>query len=727
MTKELYIKKIDKIKNLLDSNRLADAISKLMKIASVDGDFKSTDALNQIKQTYSYMMHYMIQGIEDESRLTLYSTIKENLYSIADDLLIGNLAVENGNSYFSAMRTVIIQNLSLSDMLKELEDIDNQCSLIDLTNDQNNMHSLQKRKYILCRQIFESVWTSRKNLKINETIFNWICSYKNNKEFSMYLISAICLSLLTYYDSKKLDLLVDIFLADVSESVKAYALVSIILALNFYYQRAQIDTALTPKLKLIENQSCAENRISDVIKVLMHTCDTERAFSKMRDEVIPELMKISPDILKKLGGIDLDENSSLEYNPDWDGILDKNGIGEKMREISDLHAEGADLMMISFSNLKNFHFFSSVDSWFLPFNINHPAISVNSTTRSAFDALNSMGNNMVESDKYSMALALNKMPEDQVKALMSRLNLQIDQMKQMLVEKDKETNTESEFIEATKLFVNQLYRFYKLFSKKDEFTDPFNSVIRFNEIPIIKEILISGDLANISGEYYFKRGYYNNALYWFESTENNMSGDATYWEKRGFSHQKLGDFEAALNAYKKAALLKDPGLWLMRRLGYSALHAGYTNEAAVYYKKALDMDPENFSLLFKTGNVLLAINEVSEALQCFYHANYINPDDARVWRAIAWSELLNGNYEKSDTYYAKLIADNPTANDYMNAGHSKTLGKNLLKASELYKKARNMNPDTFEKDFIADYPTLLQKGMDKLTLDILLDNLIMSE
>ena len=727
MTKELYIKKIDKIKNLLDSNRLADAISKLMKIASVDGDFKSTDALNQIKQTYSYMMHYMIQGVEDESRHTLYTTIKENLYSIADDLLIGNLAVENGNSFFSAMRTVIIQKLSLSDMLKELEDIDNQCSLIDLTKDQKDMQVLQNRRSILCRQIFESVWTSRKNLKINETLFDWICTHKDNKKFSMYLISALCLSLLTYYDSKKLELLVDIYLADLSESVQAYAMVSLLLALNLHFRRAQIDSSLIQKLRLIEAETTSEKRIADVIKVLMHTCDTERAFTKMRDEVIPELMKVSPDILKKLGGADLDENSSFEYNPDWEDILAENGIGEKMKEISDLHAEGADLMMISFSNLKNFHFFSSVDSWFLPFNINHPAISVNSMTREAFDTLNAMGTNMVESDKYSMALALNKMPEDQVKALMSRLNLQIGQMKQILEEKDKLSNIESEYIEATKLFVNQLYRFYKLFNKKEEFTDPFNSVIRFNTIPVIKDILASGDLNNLSGEYYFKRGYYNNALYWFENSENNLSDDATYWEKRGFCYQKLGDYEAALNSYKKAALHKDPGLWLMRRLGYTALNAGYANEAAVYYKKALDMDPENFTLLFKTGNVLLSINEVSEALRCFYHANYINSEDVSVWRAIAWSELLNGNFEKADAYYSKLLAKDPTANDYMNAGHSKTLGKDLLKASEFYKKARNMNPESFEKDFISDYPTLMQKGVDKLTLDILLDNMIMDE
>lgn len=727
MTKELYIKKIDKIKNLLDSNRLADAISQLMKIAAVDGDFKSTDALNQIKQTYSYMMHYMIQGIEDESRKSLYFTIKENLYSIADDLLIGNLTTEDGNSYFSALRTVLMQKLSLSQLFKELEDIDNQLSLGGLLEDQNKIQSLQVRRFILCRQIFEIVWTSRKNNKINEIVRDWILSHDENREFSMYLISAICLSLLTYYDSKKLELLVDIYLANLSETIKAYALVSIILSLNYNYRRAKNDPSFISKLESIKNDYNAENNISDVVKILMHTCDTERAFTKMKDEVLPELMKISPDIIKKLGGADFEENVSFDSNPDWEEILEENGIGEKMREISDLHAEGADLMMISFSNLKNFHFFSNVDSWFLPFDINHPAISANSTTRVALDTLNSIESEMVESDKYSMALALNKMPEDQIKSLLSKLNLQLKQMKDMLEEKGKVAEADIEFANAAKVFVNQLNRFFKLFSKKAEFTDPFVSLIRFNEIPVVNEIVGRGELAKISGEYYFKRGYYNNALYWFESYKKEMGDDATYWEKLGFCYQKLGDYEAAYNAYKTAALLKDPSIWLLRRLGYSALNAGYTKEASEYYNKALDLDPENLSLLLKFGNILLSLNDVSGALKCFYHANYLKSDDVKIWRAIAWSELLNGNNQKSDNYYTKIIEANPTANDYMNAGHSKVIGNNLLEATDLYRKAKKMNPDSFEKEFISDYPTLMERGVDKLTLDILLDNLIMQE
>ena len=71
MTKELFIKKIDKIKNLLNAHRVSDAIDQLMKIASVEGDYKSTDELTQLRQTYSYMIQYMLQGIEDKSRSEL--------------------------------------------------------------------------------------------------------------------------------------------------------------------------------------------------------------------------------------------------------------------------------------------------------------------------------------------------------------------------------------------------------------------------------------------------------------------------------------------------------------------------------------------------------------------------------------------------------------------------------------------------------------------------------
>ena len=48
------------------------------------------------------------------------------------------------------------------------------------------------------------------------------------------------------------------------------------------------------------------------------------------------------------------ESGMLENNPEWEEMLEKNGLADKMRELTEMQSEGADLMMVTFSNLKGF-------------------------------------------------------------------------------------------------------------------------------------------------------------------------------------------------------------------------------------------------------------------------------------------------------------------------------------------------------------------------------------
>ncbi len=727
MTKDLFIKKIDKIKNLLKAHRISDAIDQLMKIASVEGDYKSTDTLSQLKQTYSYMIRYMLQGIEDSSRQELFSSITESLYSIADDMLISELSVESPEVFYSTVRTVVLQKLSIENLIRELEDIENQISLLSYSENKGELNNLLNTKYLLYRQVFDILLTSRKNSKINETVLNWITAHPSQSGFSLYIIAALTISLLKYYDSKKLALLIDIYNAQVSESVSAYALSAIVLAINANLKRVECDTELHRKLETLKDSESITSDLILIMKVLMHTFDTERAFVKMRDEVIPELMKIKPDLLKKLGGMDVEDSNSFEDNPEWADILDQNGISEKMREISDMHAEGADLMMISFSNLKNFHFFQSIDSWFLPFDISHPALSGVESMKGIFDKIFSMRDEIVPSDKYSLALAFSKMPKEQTDAMLAQLEMQMTQMNEMLSERGLLSNESSDFDSSVKLFVKLLYRFYKLYNRKNEFSDPFNTIIKFNRFPVISELLTDSELPILSAEYYFKNKDYVSARYWFETVESLMSSDPTYWEKLGFCYQKEKDFSASFEAYNKSAILKDPSLWLLKRLAYVALQCGNIQSAADYYSSALEIEPENPDLLYKAGNVYSSLNAQDQALKCFYHANYLQPDDLKIWRAISWCEILNSNFEKASSYYEKLNAQESNPTDYLNAAHAKLLSKKPMEAMELYKKSYSINKEQFDRDFVADFPLLVQLGADPLTLDLMLDSVKMEE
>ena len=107
--------------------------------------------------------------------------------------------------------------------------------------------------------------------------------------------------------------------------------------------------------------------------------DTQRISSKMQNEVLPELMKLRPDILKKLKNVSEESDiEMLDINPECEELLNKNGLGDKLKELTEMQMEGGDVMMVAFSNLKTFPFFNTVGNWFLPVSYTHLTLPTNS-------------------------------------------------------------------------------------------------------------------------------------------------------------------------------------------------------------------------------------------------------------------------------------------------------------------------------------------------------------
>lgn len=727
MTKESFIQKVREAKDHITNNRLANAFELFTTLATAEGQYKVTDVLMQIKQTYSYMIHYMMQGVEDSSRTELYNSIKEELQSIADDLLINELAVESPELYYSSLRVCILNNYSFAELLKGVDTVRKE--LLD-TKEDSAKKALYSKLYNYYHIIFDILWTSRKNNKHNELLFNWIVENKDNTELVTYFLVPAVLSLLKYYDSKKLALFINLYNAEISEHISAISMVAILMAFNTHLDRVRYDAEVVSNIKNWSESDTVLDHIRTIAKHILHTFDTERAFTKMNNEVIPELIKMRPEFIRRFGDIKLSENiEDLENNPAWEEIMENTGLADKLKELSEMQSEGADLMMISFSNLKQFHFFNAVDAWFVPFSPMHPAFSNNEPNSFNTDILESLGNALCDSDKYSLAFALQKLPANQSSGMINQLQLQLEQAKEALGSFHK-IDTSPVFEDTARSFIKTFHRFFKLFNKRNEFENPFNKLWRFDEFPIVGKEIVKDDISKVIAEYYFKLKQQYNAIYWYKNLESQCSGESYYWEKIGYSYQCLNKYDEALQSYRRAELLKNPNLWLLKQLAAVSMKLGHTHDALNYYNKALELDPENLLIIFNIGNLYLESGNIPQAIQSFYHANYIDPENIKIWRAIGWSELLNKNYDKSEQYYNKILTYNETNNsdtlkstDFMNAGHIKLLKGKLQDAYNLYKKSLEIDPNSFEKDFIEDTKILKSLNVDPLTLDILLDHI----
>ncbi|MDE5869875.1 MAG: tetratricopeptide repeat protein, partial [Muribaculaceae bacterium] len=455
---------------------------------------------------------------------------------------------------------------------------------------------------------------------------------------------------------------------------------------------------------------------------LIRTRDTERVATKMKEEVLPEIMKLRPDIIKQMREASPEsfESNMMENNPEWEEIMEKSGLSKKMQELSDLQSDGADLMMVAFSNLKQFPFFNIASNWFLPFNVSHSAINAGEKERETIEKIMEIGRNVCDSDKYSLAIALGKMPESQKQMLISQIDAQFNQFSEEI--KDREFKSSApEFDEEVTKVIRDLYRFFKLFRKKEGFDDPFKSPFNFLEIPVLGDMMSDVEIVTLVGEFYFKRKYYAEALSLFNNLAEENPTDAALWEKIGFCYQSMKFYEKAIEAYNHAELLKTPGTWLLRNLAYCNKKTGNFEAALDYYSTLLEENPEDMTLLLNAGYCAMEAGKPDKALKHYYHANYIESDNLNILRAIAWSEFLLSNFDKSLIYYERILNSEPQTTDFLNIGHMYFIKGDLKKALEFYLKASEENYDNFREAFLNDLEILVNKGAEKENVYILLD------
>ena len=78
-------------------------------------------------------------------------------------------------------------------------------------------------------------------------------------------------------------------------------------------------------------------------------------------------------------------------------------------------------------------------------------------------------------------------------------------------------------------------------------------------------------------------------------------------------------------------MLGDSGTWLLKKLAFINKKNGNYAAAAEYYSRALLADPDNVSLIMNAGYANLESGDIAGALRSFYHANYLQPDNAAIW------------------------------------------------------------------------------------------------
>ncbi|MCH5319209.1 MAG: hypothetical protein J1E38_05830 [Paramuribaculum sp.] len=708
---------ITKLEDLIKNNRISAFIYQMSGILTLyRGLWALREKLDKISVEYTYLRDYALNGIEDPSRAEMFESIKGNLLDLLSEFERSVLKSTENTLYFSSLRWEDLSGDSSID--EQLEEYLNYSLKNHLTPEDI------RNKERLGGQVFHKIWITYPLSKNDiEKLYDALKDSRSDETIRNLIIYAVFLGLMEYYEESRIRFLAEIYqeekIAD-SES-RIISLVCLMIGLWVYRHRLSMYVE-----KILESIYLNDKEFTDdvqlVMLALLRAGDTERITKKMHDDIIPVLTKIKPDIEKKIKEMnDFGLNDDLsEVNPEWENLLEEAGIAEKMRELSDLQSEGNDLMMVTFSHLKSFPFFNDIQNWFLPFSSTNSNLK-NSTSLQNLYKLISDTTFFCESDKYSMVFSLSSMPLAQLNLISEQINIQNNEMNKIISSSLLPEEVKKK-LRVTKT-VQNLYRFFKLFKRRSEFKDPFDSFILLSELDLLKPLHKDINSRRQTAEFLFRKGYYLQAVTLFNSLIEAGVNDNELYQKAAYSYQKAGDIKNALRYYKISDLMDSENLWNLRRLGFCARYLGKHNEALKYYERILEKKTNDISATLSAGLCQMELENYEEAIKLFHKAEFLDETSLKPIRPIAWCSLLIGKYDKAENYYNKINEAELTSDDYLNKGHLSMIRKDYKTAIEQYSKSYCLYPDKFAEEMKKDRKVLLEAGVDNLMIDIVIESI----
>ncbi|MCM1355190.1 MAG: hypothetical protein NC212_02145 [Staphylococcus sp.] len=714
------------IERLLAQRRVNDALDLLDNASATLGAVPELrSATSRLRESYELMTHYALKGMPDPARPELYAGIVADIRSLADELHRRSRVEDAPTLYFNTLRTQqLTPDLSVAALLGEYRRVNQRLQMAMLTEDVEKAgREFTLRAEDLEKRIFNLVWITYP-LTVDDAaaIGNLLSDISLPRHLKLLCIGALLLGQLEYADERRLRLLMDAYTSDDAE-ISVRALCSLLIVMSMRRERP-LSPALARRFDALRDEGGWAADVKMALMQFIRARDTERIGRKLTDEVIPEMMKLQPE-LEKLGKMPADAES-IEENPEWAELLDKSGVADKLKELQEIQEEGGDVMMVTFSKLKTFPFFNDISNWFLPFHSSHSLVG------GSRDASVRMLGEVIEaapvfcnSDKYSVILSLAQVPEAQKQMMTSQLRSHADQMAAMSFG-DIDTSQKGRERIAGR-YVQDLYRFFRLFRRKGEFSDPFATTLNLVTVPLLADIFSDADTLMLVGEFYFKHKHFSDAFDIFSRLSEEVPPTAQIFQKMGYCMQMLGAVDEALKYYEQSELLNSESQWTLKRLAFCHRQLRHWKEAAAYYSRLATANPDDATVAFNLATCLMEDGRIHDAVQLFHKVKFLQGESVRTSRPLVRCAILEGDIAKARRYSSALMTD-PTASDYLHAGHIELLSGNLDEAVGMY--ARSIASGGFDTAaFVRDFKEHLhsipgETGADDLTLGLIIDEAI---
>lgn len=701
----------------LDNRQLALAFKSLKTMVDETQQWDLSEELNRLSTSYSYMLQYLSQGILDPQRDNILSQILVDTYELSDKTVILLAADQSTHIFYQRNKQYKSQSLNslAAEYLVELNKLQIINSVENESLDNEASKALLRHCETLESDIFNKVWSTFPTTAADiETISSILASDKHPSHLKSLVLSSLMLGLSKFFDQAKLKILLQSYASLEDNELKLRALINAVIVIYLYRSRIGAYKDVTTIISQLEDLPEFANDMKLIFTRLIHSRNTDNISRKLKEGIMPELQKMSPDLFNKIKGktpgtIDINE---IEENPQWQEWLDKSGISRKLEEFNELQLQGGDVFIATFAKLKSYPFFNTLSNWFLPYHDNCSAvINAFGGKKHPLTGLFKVIPILCDSDKYSMLLSIASAPESQRNIMFQQFEAQREQLQELQIDEVQSVLKMRDTI--VNRYIQDLYRFFKLYSRHREFKSIFDTDTNLTEVDCLKNYISDTSTLSVIAEFYFKNSFYDDAIKFYRQMVANHDADPHVYQKIAYSYQSLGKYREALRNYSRYELVDSSDIWNTKQMA-QCYRSQHDHEKAIeYYNKALDISPQSVNLCLNLGHCYLDKGDYDNALQQYYKADFMPKAKHRAWRPIAWCSLLTGKHEQALNYYKKIVSeDTPTSQDHLNYGHLLQVMGRITDAIVQYRESLKLelnDEETFSHLYMADAKYVVKK------------------
>ena len=699
----------------IKAHNLSDAIDELEMFLATHPHQVNSDRLHAIRTDLQLMADYWKRGFKDPQLPSLYQKLMQRMY-----VLCANIKMQYNISQSSYLTSLIARvRLSARDfsplnIRDELETFVSEIALLELEPEhqraarQEKLYAQhQQAMVVLFSYLFTSdQWTDSQAASMEEMLLSPTID-SNDQQL---MVSGIMLSLLEHFDMGKFRTLIHVYERAQDEQVRQRAFVGWVLAMDSPIAASVYPEQITLVEKLVEQEQCCRELV-ELQQQLIMTMNAEEDQKTIQREIMPDLMD-GQHLRMTRNGIEETEDDPMQdiLNPD-ESERKMAQVEESYQRMMAMQKQGSDIYFGGFSQMKRFAFFNELSNWFVPYSIHHPEVTESLKTTGGNHFLQTMMKNgpFCNSDKYSFTLAfqqvLNQIPQN--------IREMLDKGEAKINEVDTDELNKPSYIRL--LYIQDLYRFYRLFSQKNRFVNPFDKEearYLFCADPIFTKTHLETSFNEVVA-FLLKRKRTEEAARVLRNY-GEARRDFQFWMMAGYILQHHGkniepvvDGYDDLLCYQEALKLLPDNEKALVGYGRALFVRMMYQEALETYDKLLTINPDRKSYRLNRAVSLTNLGQYAGALKELYRLNYESPDDQNVSRVLAWTLVCEGKYDAAVKIYNDLLKGDVQADDLLNYGYCLWFSGHVDEAADCFH--RFLKESAFSREYILQNEAALLK------------------